>query len=709
MAENNNKISYEELKKLLGFEPNDQKEAAIRAVDGKTLLLAVPGSGKTTALVARLGYMLLCRSVEPSSILTMTYTVAAAADMKARFASLFGEELASKLEFKTINAVCYGIIGYYSRTVSGKSFKLCEDDRSSSPLLPQIYKEITGEYPTESDLGEVRSAITYAKNMMLTDDELKKKNDIAFGKFYEIFTRYRAEMRARELMDFDDQMIYALSILKRYPQVLSHYREKYKYICVDEAQDTSLIQHKIIALLTGEKGNLFMVGDEDQSIYGFRAAYPKALTGFREVYPGSQILFMEDNYRSAPEIVASADGFVRGNLGRYPKIMRASSGNSGGIVDIRIPDRYAQYTQLLKMAKNVRTSTAVLYRENECALPLIDIFERNGVDYTLKASDFTFFSHRIVREIIAALKLTVDGKDTASYMQVCNRIQPFLKRQDAERVCKIAIEKNLTVYDAIGQLEELEPFRQKNARIAGKLIAGMKFTSPDKAINSILENLGYRSSLERAKVFSSKPDVLETLAKRESTVGSFLWRLSELERIIKQKLQQKLEKRQEDAPDSAKLVLSTVHMAKGLEYDSVWLLDAIDSVTPGHSILRDMLHNSESRTLYEEERRIFYVAVTRAKKALYVFYSRDIKARFVDELLERRAEFRAAAKKSAEGGLAIPGNFVDGTALRLGMRVRHAAFGDGTVTGRTQLRVTVFYDCGEIREYVAAAARFELI
>ncbi|MCQ2427299.1 MAG: ATP-dependent helicase [Clostridia bacterium] len=695
-------MTYTEFVSRLGFVPNEQKEAAIRAVEGKTLLLAVPGSGKTTALVARLGYMVLCCGISPESILTMTYTVAAASEMKARFASMFGEELASRLEFRTINAVCNGIVGYYSKNISGKFFRLADDGQSGS-VLPRIYREITGEYPTESDLKDVRTAITYCKNMMLSDGDVAGKTDIALGKFPEIYTAYRKTMRENGLMDFDDQLIYAYNILKKVPPVLEYYRKKYRYICVDEAQDTSLIQHRIIALLTGENGNLFMVGDEDQSIYGFRAAYPRALTGFKKIYPEGNVLFMEDNYRSAAEIVGSADGFVRGNKDRYPKLMHAACDTAGGIIDVKVDTRGSQYTELLKAAKNCRVKTAVLYRENECALPLIDLLERNGVDYALKASDFVFFSHRIVRDIVSVLKLAMNGYDRDAYMQVFGRISPFLKKAQAEEVCRISEAENIPVYEAVLKLGDLEPRRLGHARMDAKLLKAMAKASPANAIESILGNLGYKSSLERQKIFSSKPDILLAIARHEQTVGAFLWRLEELERIVKKKASE---------PSDGKLfTLSTVHMAKGLEYEDVWLMDVTDDVIPGHSVLRDYLHNSESRAVYEEERRIFYVAVTRAKKRLFILSPRDAGAKFANELRECRLKVITAAKDSSVTGenAALPGNTVSGSALKLGMRVRHIRFGEGTVTGRTDKKVSVAFDNGEYREYIASVVKFELI
>ena len=262
---------------------NPQQMEAVKTVKGPVLLLAVPGSGKTTVLVLRLGYMIKRCGIAPENILTVTYTVAATRDMARRFAGFFGDELASRMEFRTINGICAKIIGYYSRVLGRRAFELVTDEKRLGGILAQIYQEVEQDWPTEADLRNVRTLITYIKNQMLSEREirelgsgkgrvLREADGVNIGAIYE---RYNRWLREQHLMDFDDQMVYALTILRKVPQVLAHFQDLYRYICVDEAQDTSKIQHEIIALLAARDGNLFMVGDEDQSIYGFRAAYPE--------------------------------------------------------------------------------------------------------------------------------------------------------------------------------------------------------------------------------------------------------------------------------------------------------------------------------------------------------------------------------------------------------------------------------------------------
>ena len=240
-------------------------------MEGPVLLLAVPGSGKTTVLVTRLGYMLCCCGIAPDQILTMTYTVAATRDMRSRFSSLFGEELVSRMESRTINGVSARIIRAYEQRMGRTAFSLLSSEAEQTALLRVLYFRCKGEYPTDAELKQARTLIAYAKNQMLGKEELDllwKELDC----FPALYRAYQQALRNARQMDYDDQMVYAKKILELHEDVRTYFQNRFPYICVDESQDTSRIQHAIIRLLAGKSGNIFMVGDEDQSIYGFRAA-----------------------------------------------------------------------------------------------------------------------------------------------------------------------------------------------------------------------------------------------------------------------------------------------------------------------------------------------------------------------------------------------------------------------------------------------------
>ena len=413
---------------------NPQQLAAVQAVHGPVLLLAVPGSGKTTVLVTRLGYMVLCCDVLPAQILTMTYTVAATHEMRGRFAARFGAELAGQMTFRTINGLSAVILQYYSRVYGRRQPELLTNEGDITRMLTDIWQQVNREFPTESTLKELRTAITYIKNMALADEEIEGL-ETELANLPELYRRYQAALKRAGQMDYDDQMVFALQILRAAPPVLAYFQQRYKYFCVDESQDTSKIQHEIIRLLAGRSLNLFMVGDEDQSIYGFRAAYPQALMDFEQVYPGAQVLLMEENYRSSEEIVAAANAFVARSRYRRPKTLRATQGAQCPIEIRRITRREEQIDWLFEEARRGGRETAVLFRNNESALPLVDLCERRGVPYRFKKADLTFFTHKIVLDAVDFLRFAYEPANGERFLRLYYKFGLALSRQRALAAC----------------------------------------------------------------------------------------------------------------------------------------------------------------------------------------------------------------------------------------------------------------------------------
>ena len=316
-------------------------------------------------------------------ILTVTYTVAATKDMKARYAGCFGEEHADKLTFRTINGLCAVVIGTYARQKGTEAFALLDDERQVKSVLRDLLTRTGTAFPSDQQVSDARTHITYCKNMMLAESEIHahKVDGMDFPRVYFEYQDYL--LRSRR-MDYDDQMVFTYRIFRQYPDILAYFQRRWPYICVDEAQDTSKIQHAILRLLASGSGNIFMVGDEDQSIYGFRAAWPQALLEFEQVFPGAKVLKLETNYRSTRTIVEKADAFIRRNQSRRPKKMRTENQQGSPIRRIMLEDYNRQYNYLMKVAENCTESTAVLYRNNDSALPLIDLLEQKGVPYACR-------------------------------------------------------------------------------------------------------------------------------------------------------------------------------------------------------------------------------------------------------------------------------------------------------------------------------------
>lgn len=618
-------MTWTEFTSRFPIQLNQQQESAVQSVEGPVLLLAVPGSGKTTVLVTRLGYMIFCKGIAPERILTVTYTVAATKDMAERFACRFGAQMAGRLEFRTINGICARVIQYCSWKSGRTAFSLLTDEKRIAAMLAGIYQRIEHSYPTESDLQNVRTLITFIKNRMLVEEEIRTLEKDAEIQLLRIYKAYNAELREHQLMDYDDQMVYAYTMLQRFPWLREHFQQQYPYICVDEAQDTSKIQHAIIALLASRTENLFMVGDEDQSIYGFRAAYPDALLEFEQHHPGARVLLMEENFRSDASIVRAADRFIQKNTLRHEKHMQPARPQQREIREIPLASRKAQYSYLLKVAEDCTSQTAVLYRDHECALPLIDLLERNGVPYKMRNADIGFFTNRVVLDICNIIRLAENPLNTELFMQLYYKLGTYLRKQDAQSIADISQLEGLSVWDVALKHGGLNAYTKGKVRAIQTHMRNMLKENAGRAVHRIVEYMGYREYMERSEIKDTKLDILRILADQEDSPRHLVDRLEKLRQVLKEKSSER------DCP----FILSTIHASKGLEYDSVYLLDVIDGVLPAQ-IPKD-LKKAEKAELeaYEEERRLFYVGITRAKDQLYVFTMKTQHSAFCDELFQR--------------------------------------------------------------------------
>ena len=716
-------------KNSLPIQLNPQQQAAVRAVDGPVLLLAVPGSGKTTVLIARLGYMILGKKIPADRILTLTYTVSATKDMEARYRMYFGD--APCPDFRTINSLCLRIIRYFGRMIGREPYRLVTDDRQIGGVLAEIYRETAQEYLTESELANLRARITCVKNGMMTGKEIEAMDHDAGYPFSTVYRRYVERQRAERWMDFDDQMTYAWNILRRSPETRLHFQEQYPYICVDEAQDTSKIQHAVIRLLAGKRDNLFMVGDEDQSIYGFRAAYPEALLDFEKQHPGAKVLLMEENYRSDGAIVDAADRFIQRNALRHPKHMRAARKTDtrsraaegqerSAVRAVTLTSRAAQYAYLAKVAADCRRETAVLYRDNESALPLVDLLERRGIPYRIRSADLTFFTSRVVTDIVNICRFALDPSDSALFLQIYYKLNSYLSRENAVRVAA-APAHGLPVLTAVQRDRKVPAGSKASCRTLQNQLYQLTKDSGGAAVRRIVSRMGYGDYLEKAGLSDGKIAILTAIADREGSMESFLARLDELRDVIRE---------HEERPDCL-FLLSTIHGSKGLEYDRVYLMDVADGIFPDR--VPGRFAQKEERAVYEEERRLFYVAATRAKNELNLF--RFASSALADDLVGTvkpaqtaqggTAEVRSAGthgsradrngrdRTGSRGGLSA-GSFrreepadasgmkPEGPAFETycqsfseGQLVEHSRFGTGTVTAVQDRTITVRFGEGE--------------
>ncbi len=619
-------MTWSEFSERFPIQLNAQQRSAVQTVEGPVLLLAVPGSGKTTVLVTRLGYMIYCQNIAPEQILTVTYTVAATRDMAGRFAGFFGQAMADRLSFRTINGICARVIRYYERQSGRKAFSLLTDEKRISAMLSSIYQKIQRVYPTEGDLKTFRAVITYIKNGMLGEAEIRTMEEELELPVLRMYREYSRLLREQQLMDYDDQMVYAYNMLRRMPALLQHFQAQYPYICVDEAQDTSKIQHAIIALLAARTENLFMVGDEDQSIYGFRAAYPEALLHFEQQHPGAKVLLMEENFRSDAGIVLAADRFIQKNTLRHEKHMHPARPRQRDIREIRLDARRAQYSYLLKAAADCSTETAVLYRDHECALPLIDLLERQHIPYRMRNADISFFTNRVVTDICNIIRLAERPNDTELFLQLYYKLSTYLRKQDAQSIADISQMEGSSVWEVAARYGPLTAYVRGKVRAVQTHMRNLRKESASRALFRIVEYMGYQEYLDRSEIRDTKLDTLRALAAREESPMRLVERLEELQGILKQKPQE----------DECSFILSTIHASKGLEYDQVYLMDVIDGVLPAEPLKDRKKADPAELEDYEEDRRLFYVGITRAKNQLSVFTMKDQRSSFSDELFGKK-------------------------------------------------------------------------
>lgn len=691
-------MEYEAWKATWKAPLNPQQEAAVQAAQGPVLLLAVPGSGKTTVLIHRLGYLIFCLGVAPEQILTVTYTVAATRDMAARFARTFGETWANRLEFRTINGLSARIIQHYERVKGRQAFTLVTEEGRLAALVGELYRKATGEFAAESTVRSLRTAITYCKNRQMTQEEIEayQVEDIPFAKLYR---QYHAELRRRRWMDYDDQMVYAAQILRQHGDILAYFQDKYRYLCVDEAQDTSRIQHTILKLLAGRRRNLFLVGDEDQSIYGFRAADPGALLRFEEEYPGGRVLFLEKNYRSTATIVAAADRFIRQNQHRRDKHMVAARGPGPAIQPIWVADRVQQYAQLAQWAQDCDRETAVLYRNNDSALPLLDLLDRQGTGCRCRQMEGTFFTHRVVRDVTDFIAFAAHPADGERFFRLYYKMGVGIPKAAAQwAVLQSRGEGNLMAI--LSHCPQLTQRSQVLCQALAEQFAQLLDDRGDEAIHRLRHHMGYGDFLSARGSDPGKLAILEALGRYTPNPSALVTRLGELRERI----------RQGDSDPNSPFLLSTIHGSKGLEYQRVILMDVADGVLPLADPPLGDHPDPAAVEAYEEERRLFYVAMTRAKEELFLFRFRrsDLGSTFARDLFpdKTRRLRQAVTPRPKGGGKPAPPPLPDLALFDAGAPVTHRAFGRGEVVSRQgDIATILFQEKGEKKVSLSVALR----
>lgn len=606
---------------------NPSQVQAVVHKDGPCMVLAGPGSGKTLTITKRIEYLIGKHHVSPEEILVITFTKAASVEMKERFVRLCGQK-AGPVTFGTFHGIYYGILKWAYRM--NASNILSEEQKYQ--LLKQVIGRMEIDIDDEKDfLQGIAGEIGNIKNNQIPLAEYESLN-CSEEVFREIFEQYEKERKRLKKIDFDDMLVLVYELFKKRPDILSMWQRKFRYILIDEFQDINQVQYDVIRMLAAPENNLFIVGDDDQSIYRFRGARPDIMLGFKKDYPDTKEILLDVNYRSTKAIVNGAARVIRHNVNRYPKqiITTNEQGETVHIQEVRHPIEESKYvvSQIQEAKKRGIPSSeiAVLFRTNVEARALAETFMEYNMPFRMKERMPNLYEHFIAQDLITYLKMALGDRSRKSFLAIMNRPNRYIGRDSVEGTT-ISFESLRKFYcDKDWMLDRIDQL-EVDFRI-------LKNMAPYGAIQYIRKHIGYDEFLKEYAAFRkiNMEDLKEVLreieerAKAFRTIEEWFTHIEEYSEELKRQSQQK-----ETDPET--ITFMTMHGSKGLEFDLVFIIGANETITP--------YKKAETKEEVEEERRMFYVAMTRARKKLIISYTKErngksmAQSRFVGELLTR--------------------------------------------------------------------------
>lgn len=606
---------------------NPSQVQAVVHKDGPCMVLAGPGSGKTLTITKRIEYLIGKHHVSPEEILVITFTKAASVEMKERFVRLCGQK-AGPVTFGTFHGIYYGILKWAYRM--NASNILSEEQKYQ--LLKQVIGRMEIDIDDEKDfLQGIAGEIGNIKNNQIPLAEYESLN-CSEEVFREIFEQYEKERKRLKKIDFDDMLVLVYELFKKRPDILSMWQRKFRYILIDEFQDINQVQYDVIRMLAAPENNLFIVGDDDQSIYRFRGARPDIMLGFKKDYPDTKEILLDVNYRSTKAIVNGAARVIRHNVNRYPKqiITTNEHGETVHIQEVRHPIEESKYvvSQIQEAKKRGIPSSeiAVLFRTNVEARALAETFMEYNMPFRMKECMPNLYEHFIAQDLITYLKMALGDRSRKSFLAIMNRPNRYIGRDSVEGTT-ISFESLRKFYcDKDWMLDRIDQL-EVDFRI-------LKNMAPYGAIQYIRKHIGYDEFLKEYAAFRkiNMEDLKEVLreieerAKAFRTIEEWFTHIEEYSEELKRQSQQK-----ETDPEA--ITFMTMHGSKGLEFDLVFIIGANETITP--------YKKAETKEEVEEERRMFYVAMTRARKKLIISYTKErngksmAQSRFVGELLTR--------------------------------------------------------------------------
>jgi DNA helicase-2/ATP-dependent DNA helicase PcrA len=704
-------------------ELNPSQRKAVEAIDGPVLILAGPGSGKTRVLTYRISYLVKQCQVEPYNIMAVTFTNKAAREMRGRLERLIGARQLERLTIGTFHAICARILRREAQVMGILPNFVIYDQDDQTSLIKGALRELNLDEKMYRPAA-IQAAISKAKRSLLTPEEYNPPtywHEVAAR----VYMRYQQSLRANGALDFDDLLMLAVRLFDEHKDVLHRYQQRYVFVLVDEFQDTDGAQYQLLKLLTAGRKNLFAVGDEDQSIYGWRGADFRNIRRFRADYPDAQVVLLEQNYRSTQNILDAARHVILLNTQRTDK--RLWTKNEPGL-PITIYEAYdeqeeAHYTlseiQTLVARKSCQLrDVAVMYRTNAQSRVLEDAFLRHGVPYKLIGAT-RFYERREIKDVVAYLRLAHNPHDDVSLKRVLNVPPRGIGDRTREALTQWAEEHSVPLYTALQLLEQSQEKTEKAVPRADDARIGELHPTPGfdrRSAKALLSLLALLDGLVAAREHSTVLELLDKVVA-DSGYGEYIrdgseegeerWENIQELRTVAQDyaglaLNVALTTFLEDVAlvsdvdnlreETDAVTLLTLHMAKGLEFDTVFIVGLEEGILP-HS------RSLEEPDDMEEERRLCYVGMTRAKRRLYLIHtfrrarfgnqSTSQPSRFLRDIpahLVRGRDVRAPARLKGEPKATSPARPVpEHGSFTPGDRVRHAQFGDGIVVA-SQMR-----------------------
>lgn len=600
---------------------NDKQKEAVLATEGPCLVIAGAGSGKTKVLTHKIAYLISEKNVKPYNILAITFTNKAASEMKQRVEKIVGD-VAQEMWMGTFHSICVRILRRFIDRIGFDTSFLIFDTSDQRTVVKECLKALNIDDKAFSDRS-VLSEISNAKNEMLTPKAYQAKYSGEFRKekIGQVYELYQKRLRENNAIDFDDIINYTIDILSENPDVLQYYTEKFKYVLVDEYQDTNKAQFTLVTILASRYGNITVVGDNDQGIYSFRGADISNILNFEKDFPGTKIIKLEQNYRCTGNILKAANAVIKHNENKYEKKLWTENEEGSLPCLYQAEDEYDEANYVVKQIEHLKTEEylkpkdfVILYRMNAQSRAIEDILRRENIPYKI-VGGLKFYERKEIKDTIAYLRLIHNTSDNLSLKRIINEPKRGIGKTSLDKIQEISDKTGTSMYEIIKHAEEYDLNRVKaNAEEFINLIEELRLKKQELSISELLKEVlnksGYTRALElentvEAETRMQNLEEFLTVAiefeeeSADNTLPEFLESIT---------LSSDVDEMQDE--DNT-VTLMTLHSAKGLEFPVVFLVGMEEGIFPGYKSI------GEPKEL-EEERRLFYVGITRAKQFLHL-------------------------------------------------------------------------------------------